>query len=477
MPAPVIYQPPPFQRSFALAPDPNSAAGGTNLETMLADPTDFPGGDIPDLTSPRPVTTATHEWTPSRITRANEVTSQRAARPDIPFKVSPMLNWTVNAYRRDLEIALKYAMGAEGAVTGSGPYTHPLSPIGFGSSLPPTMLVQLIRDAINIKCSGVAVESAVVTFPFDGPGTITVEGHPLYSRLESTPQPTGVAVEPQALPMVLRDAFIVFDGGASIPSPGAPTLTPSATGGTLPAAANYNYRIAALNAVGGTIPGPEAAANATTTGATSSIVVTWAAVPGATGYQVYGRTQGGEMLLATVGNVLTYTDTGAQAPANAIPTINSTAGGILPISISQLMFEFKNNSNYERQVAGHCVDTKTVGAINPVMQRLWFPHYHKLSARQTVTFGVNFLDTQLAQEIASEWGQIQKIVATVAEPNTAGNQAQFSMFATELTGGGVDALTATGDQVSAFTGNSYYSSGDGSDVQVAITNTSATPIA
>lgn len=475
MPAPVIYSPPPFQRLLSLSADPNSAAGGTNLETMLADTTNFPGGDIPDVTSPRPVTTAMHEWTPSRINRANEVTGQRAARADIPFKVSPMLSWTVNAYRRDLEQSLKYAMGAEAAVTGSGPYTHTLNPIGFGSSIPPTLLVQLIRDAVNIKCSGVAIESAIVTFPFDGPGTIAVEGHPLYSRLESTPQPTGVALEPNALPMVLRDAFIVFDGGVSLPSPGLPTLTPSATGGTLPAATNYNYRISALNAVGETIPGPEAVTAATTTGATGSIVVTWPAVTGATGYKVYGRVQGVEQLLATVGAVLTYTDVGTPAPAGAIPTSNSTAGGILPISISQLMFEFKNNSNYERQVAGHCVDVKTVGAI-PRVTQLWFPHYHKMSARQTVTVGVNFLDTQLAQEIAAEYGQIQKIVATVAEPNAAGNQAQFSLFATELTGGGVDALTATGDQTSAFTGQGYYSSGDGSDVQVAITNTSATPI-
>lgn len=118
----------------------------------------------------------------------------------------------------------------------------------------------------------------------------------------------------------------------SVATPGAPTLTPSGTGGTLPASTTNNYRIAAVTGSGNTLPGTEATA-ATTTGSTSSIVVTWTAVSNATGYKVYGRSTGAELLLATVGAVTTYTDTGAATPAGALPVTDTSGGagyGLIP---------------------------------------------------------------------------------------------------------------------------------------------------
>ena len=38
----------------------------------------------------------------------------------------------------------------------------------------------------------------------------------------------------------------------------------------------------------------------------------------ATGYKVYGRSTGAELLIATVGNVLTYIDTGSVTPAGVL---------------------------------------------------------------------------------------------------------------------------------------------------------------
>lgn len=361
MPAPVIYTPPPFQRYFAMSADPNSAAGGSNLETVLADTVGFPSGVIPDVTASWPDTTATFDWNPTRISRANEVSSVRAAKPDVPFKVAPVFNWTVDAYRYTVERALKYVLGAE-AITGAGPYVHALTPLPLGSTQLPSALVQLIRDSVNIKASGVVLESVDLAFPFDGSGTVQIEAHPLYATLPVTAAPTGVLSEPNALPMVIRDAAVVFDSGASN-----------------------------------------------------------------------------------------------------------------PITISEFRLGFKNNGNYDRQIAGHCIDANSIGAT-PINRQLWFPHYHKISARQTVTWGLNFLDTQQAQEVAAEWGQIQKIVVTIGEPNVAGNQIVFSLFATMLESGGVDALTATGDQTSSFNGNAFYSASDGKDVSVAVTNTLATAI-
>jgi hypothetical protein len=64
----------------------------------------------------------------------------------------------------------------------------------------------------------------------------------------------------------------------------------------------------------GAVPGSN-----TTGTTTGSVVLTWAAVTGATGYKVYGRTAGAELLIATLGAVLTYTDTGSVTPSGALP--------------------------------------------------------------------------------------------------------------------------------------------------------------
>lgn len=97
------------------------------------------------------------------------------------------------------------------------------------------------------------------------------------------------------------------------------------TGGTL-AAATYAYRVSALDGRGGeTLASTET--TQATTGTTSTVTVNWGAVTGATGYRIYGRTSGGQQLLATVGAVTTYTDTGAATPSGALPTANTTGLG------------------------------------------------------------------------------------------------------------------------------------------------------
>lgn len=365
MPAPPIYQPPAVRRYFALAKDPNSAAGGSNLETVAGDITNFPGGVIPDITAVLPVTTADFQWGRTNISRDNEVTGYRAGRPEIPFKVSPTVPFTAPAYRFAVEQVLKAAMGAEGTIGGTvAPFTHPLSPVAFGGGAQPSYMAQVIRDGINHKLSGVVIERATVNFPADGEGTVAVEAHALYAQqpAASVAMPTGVIPEPTALPYVIRDAAVVFDGGAT------------------------------------------------------SV-----------------------------------------------------------IGINRFQFDYQNRSTYERQVAGHCVDVLSVGTP-PVQRKLWFPTYNKISGRHLVGVEVDFIDTQEAQEIAHHWGQVQKIVVTVADPLVGTNLIRFTLYATELNGGGVGPLAATGDLTNAFTGNAYYSSGDGSDVLVEILNQTNTPI-
>ncbi len=105
-------------------------------------------------------------------------------------------------------------------------------------------------------------------------------------------------------------------------------VTSSTSGGTLPTASLYRYYVTAINANGETSVSNEQSIT-TGAGSTNSNTVTWASVPTATGYKVYRTAAAGatgtELLLATLGVVLTYVDTGAVVPAGALPTTNTAA--------------------------------------------------------------------------------------------------------------------------------------------------------
>ncbi len=89
-----------------------------------------------------------------------------------------------------------------------------------------------------------------------------------------------------------------------------------ATTGAL-ANATYYYRVTVLSKVGETLPSTETSLAITTGGVT----VKWGAVTGATGYKIYGRSTGAELLMATVGaGVLSWIDDGSITPAGALPT-------------------------------------------------------------------------------------------------------------------------------------------------------------
>lgn len=92
--------------------------------------------------------------------------------------------------------------------------------------------------------------------------------------------------------------------------------------GTL-APATYYYRVVALNAVGMTLASIE---TSHVLGATGGVNVNWGATSGATGYKIYGRTTGAELLMATVGAVTTWLDDGSITPSGALPSENTTNG-------------------------------------------------------------------------------------------------------------------------------------------------------
>lgn len=86
----------------------------------------------------------------------------------------------------------------------------------------------------------------------------------------------------------------------------------------------YSYRVSAINAVGETLASSQVSH---TISGTTGIKITWGAVSGATGYKVYGRTAGSELLIASVGAaVLEYDDDGSLTPSGALPSANTTSG-------------------------------------------------------------------------------------------------------------------------------------------------------
>lgn len=108
---------------------------------------------------------------------------------------------------------------------------------------------------------------------------------------------------------------------AALSTPVNSAFATSTTGGTLPAG-TYYYRVSAINSLGRTLASTET--SQVTTGSTSTVTVNWGAVTGATGYAVYGRTTGAEQFIALT-TATAYTDTGSIAPNGALPTSNTTS--------------------------------------------------------------------------------------------------------------------------------------------------------
>lgn len=101
------------------------------------------------------------------------------------------------------------------------------------------------------------------------------------------------------------------------------------SGGSLTNGTEYYYKVTALNQNGESLPSTEVHATASTPDL--QIVLTWAAIPGAIGYNVYRTTSSGTYsgshFLTAAGNVLTYTDTGGVALTAGSPPGSSTAVG------------------------------------------------------------------------------------------------------------------------------------------------------
>jgi hypothetical protein len=108
-----------------------------------------------------------------------------------------------------------------------------------------------------------------------------------------------------------------YDTGTFAISTPPTNATFTAGAGILPAA-TYYYRVVAKSAVGNTLPSTE---TSLVLAAVGGVLVKWGALAGATGYDIYGRSTGAELYMASVdANTLQWLDNGSVVPAGALPT-------------------------------------------------------------------------------------------------------------------------------------------------------------
>ena len=119
----------------------------------------------------------------------------------------------------------------------------------------------------------------------------------------------------------------VGTAAAQLAAPVNATFTTATTGGTLTDLTTYYYRVAAVNAQGGTSLASTETSLETgnSTANTNTLTVKWAAVTGATAYKVYGRSTGAELFMATVSApTLQFVDDGSITPAGALPAATTS---------------------------------------------------------------------------------------------------------------------------------------------------------
>lgn len=118
-----------------------------------------------------------------------------------------------------------------------------------------------------------------------------------------------------------------------LPTPGTPSLTWGSSG-TLSPYTTYSWRVTAVNAAGETLASGVAFGQFGAPSAIGSATLSWAPVAGATGYNVYGRSGTLQKLTPTPIAGTSFLDTGAATPSGALPTSNTTGTTTAQVTIA-----------------------------------------------------------------------------------------------------------------------------------------------
>lgn len=216
--------------------------------------------------------------------------------------------------------------------------------------------IQLVEDG-KVKCPrdgqdyyGTSTDSRVMgLFPFyKSDGTrklVRMSGSSLYAYSSTSAVAITGAVYTTGLPMngVIAydrlylangtDALTYYDGASvtsfsGISAPSTASVSFSGSTGTF----TYSYKVTAVNTVGETTPtaAATAIANVSSLSTTAYTTVSWTAVSGAVGYNLYGRKDGTwrHMIYLEGANSVTYNDTGTVTPneLQLPPEGNTTTG-------------------------------------------------------------------------------------------------------------------------------------------------------
>lgn len=338
-----------IRRVFGMVDD--ATAGGSEFDDLVA-------GLVPDASEFWPSNGGTFDRGITRTGREEEVRGRRASAPPLPFRAEPTMTIPANLYPSIFKKVAKIGMGGTPTNTGTAPaaITHAYPPLGFGATQLPAVNVQLIRDDLNHKMSGAAVNRFSLAAPLDDNATLEVEFWGLYFAHFATAAPTVAFTGLDEEPVFLRDAQMFIDGSMT-----------------------------------------------------------------------------------------------------AVPDLQG--------------FEFSFTNNLQRKpYAKRNVVSQTIGTP-PKLRRLWFPAENKVGASQDVTYGVTLGNTNTTQELAHDFGQVQKLVVELAGlPMTttpvASKMIRITMYAGVHTGGGSEGLTAREDITSRFEGSAFYSDTDASDVKI-----------
>lgn len=439
------------RRGFGIAADP--VAGGSSYDDLVA-------GAIPDATEFWPVTAGNLDKGIAVLDRNDEVRGRRSPTPSIPFQAVPAVPATVPAYLSIVAKAMAWCMGGGDTVSGGpdpAPFLHRLAMIGYGAdTLPKQVMAQLIRDDANHKASGASINRVSLNFPIDGEATMEVEFHPLYYKNDGAAAPTVVYTDLSPRPLVLRDAAAWLDGASEQQTA---TLTGTPTGGTFtlglaglvsgPIA--YNATAAAVQAALEGLASIGAGNVSVSGGAGGPWIITFRGT-------LAGRNIG---VLVANGSGLT----GGTTPAVAV--VETTPGGE---SIPDLQgFEFTINQNL---TAKHYARRNRVSDGDDI---LWFPEIRKLGGLPEITSRLIFGNVNSAQEVKQDFRKVQRVTfdcdgASLGSTPAASELLRITQFATQITGGGPEGLTARDDITSNFELGAFFSDADAADIRVEVVN-------
>jgi hypothetical protein len=197
-----------------------------------------------------------------------------------------------------------------------------------GTALPGDALRRLIAAYVAV---GYLTDSGVVKSEKRNTGTVTAWGG---DTIAVTKKGYEVTVKVGLAEYLSATVKALVYGAANVSTQAfsaglaAPVITLGATagtGGTFTAGTKY-WKVTATNANGETLPSNEVSATLTST---STQVINWTTIAGATNYNIYRGTIPGQenVLVATVGAVTTYTDTGATGTAQQPQLVDSTGRG------------------------------------------------------------------------------------------------------------------------------------------------------